>query len=174
MAFWGGVQITVPEGFEVELEGFSFMGGRSLRLRDLPIVPGSPRIRVRGFSVMGGIEVRSKPSRSGKQIAQAVVGGVQVVLDALPSRSGASTPIDLAALAKDIRRQMPVSYTHLASSPPARPLIRTPPSKSTGRSSTALSLIHIFRWSSPAEAQNSSLSGSVATMSEYTGTRVRR
>ena len=39
-AFWGGIEIIVPEGFDVELRGFSFMGGRSLRLRDVPIVPG--------------------------------------------------------------------------------------------------------------------------------------
>jgi class 3 adenylate cyclase len=99
VAFWGGVQITVPEGFEVELEGFSFMGGRTLRLRDVPIVPGSPRIRVRGFSVMAGIEVRSKPSRGAKQL-------VQPVADPLPIGSGEAVPIDLATLDQDIRRQM--------------------------------------------------------------------
>jgi class 3 adenylate cyclase len=65
-AFWGGIEIIVPEGFDVELRGFSFMGGRSLRVRDVPLVPGSPRIIVRGFAVMGGIEVKSRPLRSGK------------------------------------------------------------------------------------------------------------
>jgi class 3 adenylate cyclase len=66
-AFWGGIKVVVPEGFDVELAGFSFMGGRSLRTRDVPIVPGSPRIVIRGFAVMGGIEVRSRSSRSGRQ-----------------------------------------------------------------------------------------------------------
>ncbi len=66
-AFWGGVQVTVPEGFEVELLGFSFMGGRSLRVRDVRRIPGSPRIVIRGFAVMGGIEVRSRPNRSGRR-----------------------------------------------------------------------------------------------------------
>jgi class 3 adenylate cyclase len=65
-AFWGGIDIVVPEGFDVELRGFSFMGGRSLRLRDVPIVPGSPKIVVRGFAVMGGIEVKSRPLRSNR------------------------------------------------------------------------------------------------------------
>jgi class 3 adenylate cyclase len=60
----------VPEGFDVELRGFSFMGGRSLRLKDVPIVPGSPRIIVRGFAVMGGIEVKSRPSRSARQLSR--------------------------------------------------------------------------------------------------------
>ena len=39
-AFWGGIDIVVPEGFDVDLRGFSFMGGRDLRLRDVPIIPG--------------------------------------------------------------------------------------------------------------------------------------
>jgi class 3 adenylate cyclase len=69
-AFWGGIEIVVPEGFDVELRGFSFMGGRSLRLRDAPIVPGSPRIIVRGFAIMGGIEVKSRPLRSNRRRQQ--------------------------------------------------------------------------------------------------------
>ena len=68
VAFWGGIDIIVPEGFDVELRGFSFMGGRDLKLRDVPIVPGSPRIVVRGFAVMGGIDVKSRPNRSGKRL----------------------------------------------------------------------------------------------------------
>src|SRR5580658_8902543 len=69
-AFWGGIDITVPEGFDVELRGFSFMGGRDLKLRDVPIVPGSPRIIVNGFAVMGGIDVKSRPNRSSKRLAK--------------------------------------------------------------------------------------------------------
>jgi class 3 adenylate cyclase len=65
-AFWGGIKVIVPEGFDVELTGFSFMGGRSLKTRDVPLLPGSPRITVRGFAVMGGIDVRSRPNRSGR------------------------------------------------------------------------------------------------------------
>ena len=42
----------------------------SLRLRDVPIVRGSPRIVVRGFAVMGGIDVKSRPNRSGKQLGR--------------------------------------------------------------------------------------------------------
>ena len=72
VAFWGGVHVIVPEGIDVQLEGFSFMGGRNLKVRDVPIVPGSPRIRVRGYAVMGGIDIRSRSSRSGREIARAV------------------------------------------------------------------------------------------------------
>ena len=53
-AFWGGIKVIVPEGFDVELTGFSFMGGRSLKTRDVPLLPGSPRITVRGFASHGG------------------------------------------------------------------------------------------------------------------------
>jgi class 3 adenylate cyclase len=95
VAFWGGVQITVPEGFDVELAGFSFMGGRNLRLRDVPIVPGSPRIYIRGFSIMGGIEVRSRPNRSGRQIDPSDDEAI-----------GPGGPIDLATLGEGIRRQI--------------------------------------------------------------------
>jgi len=98
VAFWGGIDIIVPEGFDVELRGFSFMGGRDLRLRDVPIVPGSPRIVVRGFAIMGGIDVKSRPNRSGKQLARAAARG---------ELEGADVdPADLAALGQDIRRQL--------------------------------------------------------------------
>ena len=101
VAFWGGVDIIVPEGFDVELRGFSFMGGRNLRLRDVPIVPGSPRIVVRGFAVMGGIDVKSRPNRSGKQLARAAARAAGLaVADAV------ADPAELAALGQDIRRQL--------------------------------------------------------------------
>jgi class 3 adenylate cyclase len=112
VAFWGGVKITVPEGFDVELEGFSFMGGRNLRLRRVPLIPGSPRIRVRGFAVMGGIEVRSRPVRSGRPIGQTIVEQVLGTVSALPnmpSLAGVGTPgagpIDLEALRRDLQEQ---------------------------------------------------------------------
>ena len=111
VAFWGGIQITVPEGFEVELEGFSFMGGRDLKLRNVARVPGSPRIRVRGFAIMGGIDVKSKPSRSGRELGQSIVERVLGTVSALPGRPGPMVgtpgvgPIDLEALARDIKEQ---------------------------------------------------------------------
>jgi len=111
VAFWGGIQIVVPEGFDVELEGFSFMGGRDLKLRNVPRVPGSPRIRVRGFAIMGGIDVKSKPPRSGRELGQSIVERVLGTVSALPGRPGPMVgtpgvgPIDLEALARDIKEQ---------------------------------------------------------------------
>jgi class 3 adenylate cyclase len=103
VAFWGGVKIIVPEGFDVELRGFSFMGGRTMRLRDVPRVPGSPRIVVRGFSCMAGIEIRSRPNRSGREIARSVTEGVLGVVDALAVRSVPTpSPGELASLSADV------------------------------------------------------------------------
>src|ERR1700722_17891122 len=92
-AFWGGINVIVPEGFDVELTRFSFMGGRSLKLRDVPIIPGSPRIVVRGFAVMGGIEVKSRSSRSGRKTAKAITQSALGVVDALSERSAARTQV---------------------------------------------------------------------------------
>jgi len=61
VAVMGGVDVIVPEGIEVELTGFPIMGGKHMRVKDVPILPGSPHIVVRAFPVMGGVTVRSKP-----------------------------------------------------------------------------------------------------------------
>jgi class 3 adenylate cyclase len=103
IALMGGINVIVPEGFDVELRGFSFMGGRSLRMRDVPLVPGSPRIVVRGFAVMGGIEVKSRPLRSNRRDRRRPSSG-DAGTRGLDLRT--ATPSDMHALAKDIRRQM--------------------------------------------------------------------
>ncbi len=105
VAFWGGIDILVPEGFDVELRGFSFMGGRDLRLRDVPIVPGSPRIVVRGFAIMGGIDVKSRPNRSAKRLAR---GSAPT---AIATADPVADPTKLAALENDIRRDLPSDGT---------------------------------------------------------------
>ena len=61
VAFMGGIEITVPEGYDVELTGVPFMGGKHIKVADVPIIPGSPRIIVRAYPFMGGVNVRSKP-----------------------------------------------------------------------------------------------------------------
>jgi class 3 adenylate cyclase len=105
VAFWGGIDILVPEGFDVELRGFSFMGGRDLRLRDVPIVPGSPRIVVRGFAIMGGIDVKSRPNRSSKRLDRSsppdVIAAAEPVADA----------DNVADLRDDIRQDIPADGT---------------------------------------------------------------
>ncbi len=83
------------------------MGGRNLRLRDVPIVRGSPRIVIRGFAVMGSIDVvsRSEPLRPAG-------GPCRLRGHAQPGRpidarsAPGANPIDLAALGRDIRREI--------------------------------------------------------------------
>ena len=59
-AFWGGVEIIVPEGVPVELTGVPIFGGKHYRVADVPPLPGAPRILVKAFPVMGGVAVRTK------------------------------------------------------------------------------------------------------------------
>ena len=116
VAFWGGVEIVVPEGFDVELRGFSFMGGRSLRVRDVPIVPGSPRIVVKGFAVMGGIEVKSRSSRSGRSgrhSGRAIGESARGMADAIAAHSSSGAGVDafdLSEITREIRRQFKVDH----------------------------------------------------------------
>jgi predicted membrane protein len=55
----GAVDIVVPEGIDVELTGLSIMGSRSLQVRDVPALQGSPRVVVRAFPIMGEVKVRT-------------------------------------------------------------------------------------------------------------------
>jgi class 3 adenylate cyclase len=96
----------VPEGFDVELRGFSLMGGRDLTLRDVPIVPGSPRIVVKGFAIMGGIDVKSRPNRSGKRLAKRVARR-----ELPPEPKAEPDPAQLAAMEQDIRSELPTDRT---------------------------------------------------------------
>jgi class 3 adenylate cyclase len=66
-AIMGGIDIIVPEGIDVELAGFAVMGGRNMRIRDVPIIPGSPRIVIRAFPIMGGVEIKSRPPTRGRR-----------------------------------------------------------------------------------------------------------
>jgi class 3 adenylate cyclase len=145
VAFWGGIEITVPEGIDVQLEGFSFMGGRDLNLRNVPIIPGSPRIVVRGYAVMGGISIKSRPARSGRQLAQTVVESVLGSISGATSpglAGGSAEPIDLVALGRDIRDQIraqrrggPSAPREAAVAPPApAPAAAVPPADEVPRS----------------------------------------
>ncbi len=68
VAFMGGVEIVVPEGFPVHLSGMPMFGGKDLKLADVPTVPGAPLIRVRAFPIFGGVQVHTKRSRR-KEVA---------------------------------------------------------------------------------------------------------
>jgi hypothetical protein len=58
-AFWGGIEITVPPGVEVESRGFALMGGFD-QDAELPTRPtgNAPTIVVNGFALMGAVEIK--------------------------------------------------------------------------------------------------------------------
>ncbi|MGR8010314.1 DUF1707 SHOCT-like domain-containing protein [Streptomyces hypolithicus] len=65
----GGVQVTVPPGLDVHVNGIGFMGGFGdlTGETDEPVAPDSPRVRVTGFALMGGVGVERKVTRAEKQ-----------------------------------------------------------------------------------------------------------
>jgi class 3 adenylate cyclase len=69
VAVMGGIEIVVPEGIKVEIQGLPIMGGIDRRVRDVPALPGTPTIVVNAFAFWGGVCIRSKPSRSNEERA---------------------------------------------------------------------------------------------------------
>lgn len=57
-AMWGGVEIIVPPGMDVEARGLGIMGGFD-HADEAPVSADSdrPKLRIRGMAVMGGVEV---------------------------------------------------------------------------------------------------------------------
>jgi hypothetical protein len=58
VAFMGGADIRVPEGLNVELSEFAFMGGNGADLGNEQPDPGGPTMRIRLISIMGGIDIK--------------------------------------------------------------------------------------------------------------------
>lgn len=56
-AFWGGVEIRVPEDINVKVDGFGLMGAFENRAPGRH-VPGAPTVRITGLAIMGGVEVK--------------------------------------------------------------------------------------------------------------------
>jgi hypothetical protein len=65
ISIMGGADIYVPEGIEVDLTGFSLMGGNDEHGGDVPPRPGTPLIRLRVFSLMGGTDIYHVPAGQG-------------------------------------------------------------------------------------------------------------
>jgi Domain of unknown function (DUF1707)/Cell wall-active antibiotics response 4TMS YvqF len=62
IAALGGVNIVVPEGVDVEVDGIAILGGKDYKPGREPPQPGAPRLRIRALAFLGGIEVRTKQS----------------------------------------------------------------------------------------------------------------
>ena len=67
VAVMGGIDIVVPEGIDVGLDGLPIMGGKSAQVKNVPTLPGSPRILVHAYPIMGGVTVRSRPRRTAER-----------------------------------------------------------------------------------------------------------
>jgi Cell wall-active antibiotics response 4TMS YvqF len=58
----GTVDVIVPFGVEVELEGIAIMGSKEAKLSGPPPGPGAPVVRINAFALMGTVIVRDKPN----------------------------------------------------------------------------------------------------------------
>ncbi|MEU5691147.1 DUF1707 domain-containing protein [Actinosynnema sp. NPDC020468] len=61
-AFWGGVEIYVPEDVTVRVDGSGIMGAFEDSTHKTPTIPGGPVVRITGLAMMAGVEVR-RPKR---------------------------------------------------------------------------------------------------------------
>ncbi|MBM4161531.1 MAG: hypothetical protein FJ217_10585 [Ignavibacteria bacterium] len=57
-AFWGGIEVRVPEDWTVVLEGVPVLGGFEDKTRP-PKGEGRKRLIVKGYAVMGGVEIKN-------------------------------------------------------------------------------------------------------------------
>jgi DUF1707 SHOCT-like domain/Cell wall-active antibiotics response LiaF, C-terminal len=62
LAIMGTVEVIVPEGVQVDLQGIAIMGSKTLRMSDAPILEGAPVVRITGLALMGEIKVRNQPT----------------------------------------------------------------------------------------------------------------
>jgi hypothetical protein len=58
----GGVEITVPEGLTVQVDGIGIFGGFDQKAEG-PGEPGAPVLRIKGAALFGGVEIKRKPRK---------------------------------------------------------------------------------------------------------------
>jgi len=62
----------VPDSIEVELGGFSILGGNEMRGFERPARPGAPLVRVLGYALLGGATIyRLPPGARGVSLKEA-------------------------------------------------------------------------------------------------------
>ncbi len=59
VAVMGGVEITVPDGVTVQVDGMGIFGGFDSRAEG-PGAPGAPVLRIKGAALFGGVDVKRK------------------------------------------------------------------------------------------------------------------
>ena len=68
VSIMGGAEIRVPEGLNVELSEFAFMGGNDIKLGDERPVRGGPTLRLKVISIMAGVSVKRGRKRSREEL----------------------------------------------------------------------------------------------------------
>lgn len=58
LAFWGGIEIFVPEGWEVVQRGVPILGAFEDYTRP-PLSSNAPRLIIKGMAIMGGVDIRN-------------------------------------------------------------------------------------------------------------------
>jgi predicted membrane protein len=58
-AMWGGIEIIVPRGWSVSVQGTPILGAYEDKSEQHPETAGGPRLVVRGVVVMGGVEIKN-------------------------------------------------------------------------------------------------------------------
>ncbi|HYZ10094.1 MAG TPA: DUF1707 domain-containing protein [Pseudonocardiaceae bacterium] len=66
VAVMGGQDIYLPEGVEVQVDGFALFGGNDQHGGGAPARPGAPVIRIQAVSIMGGIDVWRVPTEASR------------------------------------------------------------------------------------------------------------
>lgn len=62
VAFWGGIDITIPKGWRVENHAIALLGG--VNDKTAPAPETAPRLVIRGSAIMGGVEVKHSKEES--------------------------------------------------------------------------------------------------------------
>jgi len=72
VAIMGGANIYVPDSVDLDVRGFSFMGGHEEIGREISPRPGAPVIRIRVYNLMGGASIyRLPPQARGQSLKEA-------------------------------------------------------------------------------------------------------
>jgi hypothetical protein len=58
---FGALDVIVPEGVEVDLNGLAIFGSKETKGRPVQLMPGAPLVRVNALVVFGAANVRTKP-----------------------------------------------------------------------------------------------------------------
>ena len=56
-AFFGGIDIKVPEGWQVNMEGTPIFGALENKCKGAE-APDAPKLNIKGSAVFGGIEIK--------------------------------------------------------------------------------------------------------------------